>query len=529
MSRAIGVCLMATFLAITAGCTMCAHPYDYCGPVYAGQNCEPCNPQARAGSILSPPLPVPGAQGETQQTAAGPTDPSLPPAGRSGQRNRQGVVRTSAEMDLQPTPAPPGQIPADGARGGARPLVEDPSLRGRGVAPNQPYSDGGPMASDPMYGGSCGPECSGCPGNCDECGCGPVFQRPCGLGGLLHDRMWVRADALLWWTKGGNIPPLLTTSSDGTSQAQAGVLGQPGTSVLLGNQELNSAFRSGGRIAFGTWLDPCNTCGIEFSYLALDQDVEQFNANSTGTPILARPFFNVETGAEDSLVLAFPGTQQGNFSTSSTTNFQSADVLMRRAISRGPSSRIELLAGYRYQRLTDGLDINDTFSGTGSTFNLFDGFHTQNDFNGGEVGFATKSHWYRLSLETKVKVGLGNTHSRVAIDGSTTVTTGNQSNTFAGGMLALPSNMGNHESDQFSMVPELGATLGYDLTRHIRATVGYTFLYWSNVARPGDQIDLNINPAQFPPGTAGATKPAFALHTSDFWAQGINLGLDCRF
>src|SRR3972149_1711971 len=37
-------------VAFCAGCTMCCHPYDYCGPVY--DNCGQCGSGARAGSIL---------------------------------------------------------------------------------------------------------------------------------------------------------------------------------------------------------------------------------------------------------------------------------------------------------------------------------------------------------------------------------------------------------------------------------------------------------------------------------------------
>ena len=129
-------------------------------------------------------------------------------------------------------------------------------------------------------------------------------------------------------------------------------------------------------------------------------------------------------------------------------------------------------------------------------------------------------------METNLKLALGNTHSRVEINGSTTTA----ANTFSGGLLALPSNMGVHNADQFSAIPELGATFGYDLTCHLRATVGYTFIYWGNVSRPGDQIDLDVSPSQFPgPGQTTATKPAFTQHTSYFWAQGLNVGLDYRF
>ena len=92
--------------------------------------------------------------------------------------------------------------------------------------------------------------------------------------------------------------------------------------------------------------------------------------------------------------------------------------------------------------------------------------------------------------------------------------------------------MGTHDSQQFSVMPEIGFTLGYDLTPRLKATAGYTLLYWSNVARPGDQIDLNVDSGQLPSGTPQPgpfSRPEFTLHTSDFWAQGLNLGLDYRF
>ena len=99
-----------------------------------------------------------------------------------------------------------------------------------------------------------------------------------------------------------------------------------------------------------------------------------------------------------------------------------------------------------------------------------------------------------------------------------------------GGLLALASNSGTHDSGQLSVVPELGCTLAFDLASQVRATVGYNLLYWNAVARPGDQIDLNLDPRQFPPSAVtGATRPQFVLHTSDYWAQGLNLGLEVRF
>jgi hypothetical protein len=39
-----------------------------------------------------------------------------------------------------------------------------------------------------------------------------------------------------------------------------------------------------------------------------------------------------------------------------------------------------------------------------------------------------------------------------------------------------------------------------------------------------------VNPTQFPPGTlTGPAQPSFTQRTSDFWAQGLNLGLEYQF
>jgi hypothetical protein len=373
-------------------------------------------------------------------------------------------------------------------------------------------------------GGPCG-DCA--EGGCEEgAACGP-FAWP----SFMPQDDWVRIDALLWWTKGAILPPLLTTSPDGTAKNDAGVLGQPGTSILFGNQEVNGGFRPGGRISFGTWLDCADNVGIEMSYLTLSQSVTSYNASSTGSPILARPFFNVDAspGAEDSVVLAYKSTdvqQSGTFAATSTSNFQVAEVLMRRGIARACDYRVELLAGYRFQQLTDGLDIaSTTTTATDPTVSTFDEFHTRNDFNGAVIGVAGELRRCRWSLETTLKLALGDTHSQIDINGSSTLPSG----TYNAGMLALASNIGEYKLDQFTAVPELGLTLAYDLSCHLRATFGYSLIYWSDVARPGDQIDLNISPRQFPPPTGTSEKPAFVLRTTDYWAQGLNLGLDYRF
>jgi hypothetical protein len=74
--------------------------------------------------------------------------------------------------------------------------------------------------------------------------------------------------------------------------------------------------------------------------------------------------------------------------------------------------------------------------------------------------------------------------------------------------------------------------VGGNLTPRLRAWAGYTFLYWSEVARAGDQVNLNVNPALLQPGTgpvSGPFEPSFSFRDSGFWAHGLNLGLEYRF
>lgn len=109
--------------------------------------------------------------------------------------------------------------------------------------------------------------------------------------------MWADFDYLGFWVKGNHVPALVTTSPIGTPQSRAGVLGQPGTSILFGDQRLNTDMRSGGRITFGAWLVG-DVLAIEGNYFALGTETTNYSATSvfsngsTSDPILARPYFN---------------------------------------------------------------------------------------------------------------------------------------------------------------------------------------------------------------------------------------------
>jgi len=101
-----------------------------------------------------------------------------------------------------------------------------------------------------------------------------------------------------------------------------------------------------------------------------------------------------------------------------------------------------------------------------------------------------------------------------------------------GGYFATPTNIGKRTRQVFAVVPEAGLTLGYRLTPWMSIVAGYTFLYASDVVRAPQQINRNVNYSSFnlPPAVpSGPQEPTFRFKSSDFWAQGLNVGLAFRF
>ena len=383
-------------------------------------------------------------------------------------------------------------------------------------------------------------------GDCGDPGCTSGAGCPCGPFGP----MWLRAEYLLWWTDGMNTPPLVTTSTPGTARSAAGVLGASGTSVLFGGDELLDGGRSGGRFRLGKWLDRCQWIGFETEFLFLGDESDAF-LSSVGTQIVARPFFNTVLQRQDSELVSFPGEVDGTIAVNAETSLFSFSPRFRinlacESVGGGCGScndcashgsyRFDLLLGYRYVNLEDDLNFRENLGtvdpASQTFFDLRDSFSTDNDFHGVDLGILWEGYRGPWSLELISRIALGNNHQRVRIHGSTSTTAGATTFDEPGGLLALSSNSGSFSRDEFTVIPEVGATLGFAIAPRARVTVGYSFLYWSEVIRAGDQINLNVNP-NFIPGPAvpnpGVPNPTFAFRDTDFWAHGLNLGLDYRW
>lgn len=354
-------------------------------------------------------------------------------------------------------------------------------------------------------------------------------------------RVWASAEYLLWWFEGSRVPPLVTTSPP----ASSGILGAPGTTVLFGGSRLDEDAHSGGRFTLGFWLNECQTIGLEGGYFFLGSRSEDFTVAGPGVPgsqVIARPIVNVLTGAETSQIVSFPGTAAGIIHVSSSSRLEGAGINAVANLCCGCCWRVDLLAGFRYLELREGLGIAENVLVNpgvptigGSDLIVADQFDTRNRFYGGVIGTRAEYRRGNVFVDLVGSVALGSTHEEIDIQGSTAITPpGGAPLALPGGLLALPTNIGHFSRDRFAAVPEIGINVGYQLTRYLRATAGYSFLYWSNVTRPGDAIDRTVNPTQIPsnlgPGTlTGPARPAVVFKDTEFWAQGVNFGLEFRY
>jgi hypothetical protein len=361
-------------------------------------------------------------------------------------------------------------------------------------------------------------------------------------GGAQPYRFFVYGEYLLWWLRQDKVPPLSTTSSNPFDN---GILGRPTTLVLFGGDGVDGSARSGVAFGAGYWLDECckqEWIGVRGFYLSpRDSD---FNANSSQFPTLARPFFNINQGIEFAEITAFPGRFTGTQSISESSKFFGAEVNTGCIVCCGCNYNVGIYGGFRFIELEESIAFRETLQGLPTApapfTNAFvleqDYFGTRNQFYGGQIGVSGEYDYRRVSLQGFAQVALGDTHQSILIDGQEVLTPpGGAAQHFNGGLLAQPSNIGHYHRERFSVVPEIGFNVGFLLTTHIRPFIGYDFLYWNNVVRPGTQIDRGIDITQIPnfnvPGVApaGQNRPTAPQNSTDIWAQGLTLGLEFRF
>jgi hypothetical protein len=349
-------------------------------------------------------------------------------------------------------------------------------------------------------------------------------------------RFAVSAEALLWWLKDSPAPTPLVTD---------GVVGQPGTRVLLGGEDVGTSPSPGFRLSAG--YSPDDRWGVESSVFYVPPRSTTASVASSGQPgstNLFIPFFDVTTRRESTTGLARVASFAGSATEELRNSVLGAELSATMRLPAPGPLRVDALGGFRYLRLRETYTFStsspDVPPQPVDVFQTTDEFAATNNFFGLQAGARARMDRGAWFLSGVLKVALGAMVESVEIDGrlvTNDFTVFATPQTFAGGYFAQPAaNMGKHTRSVFTVVPEVGLTLGYRVTPSLSVVAGYTFLYASNVVRAPEQINRNINPSAAPAFTgsppaarSGPGEPTFKFNWSDFWAQGLNVGLALRF
>jgi hypothetical protein len=349
--------------------------------------------------------------------------------------------------------------------------------------------------------------------------------------------------------------PLVTAGSQ--ADAVQGAIGQPGTTVLVGNDNLDFGMLSGVRAEVGFFLDSSDCYSLDAGAFYTFQNSFHFHkaSDASGNPIIARPFLNVLGPDEAAELDSNPNPAlnfSGGASVDATTELWGAELNGR--VHFHPKERLHAdgLFGFRFVHLGETLSANDqltpitpnilTFNGPANFVNApnsladEDSFKTRNNFYGLQIGgdLTWEGDWFFVN--TFAKFGLGGTNQHVNINGTTTLITPTGNVVAQGGVLALPTNIGSFNRTTVGFLPELGLSVGVNLTPHLQLVAGYSFLYWNQVVRPGGQLDHSLNPTLIPSDirfgtiqTASTTRPVFTFNEESFWTQFLNVGVNLHY
>src|SRR5205823_8478987 len=171
-----------------------------------------------------------------------------------------------------------------------------------------------------------------------------------------NNLFYLQSEYLLWWLRGTRLPPLVTSGSLAPAAPVGALAG--GTPVLFGGSPFDADTQSGYRLRAGVWLNRDHSLGIEGSYFFLGKHDGDFLVASPGTTVLAVPFVNPVTRAEDRLLLAMPDVAQGAATGTLQTRLWGTEANLRTSLLGGMGGHLDLLAGFRAL----GLDDNFTFN-----------------------------------------------------------------------------------------------------------------------------------------------------------------------
>jgi len=376
-------------------------------------------------------------------------------------------------------------------------------------------------------------------------------------------RFWFRGEYLHWWTNGAHLPPVVSTLIGPNRDT---------LETVFGDREIRDGSHDGYRVDFGMWLDCTHCWGLEADYFDVTGRPDNYDSGFTngigadGNPFpIVRPYWGpnqIGTNGVQVSGVGFPNVYVGRVTVETNDYFQSAGMWFRRQLRASEWStnncdtnwtdscartfRLDFLGGYRFTRLVDKVNIqhsevdievadpnNGNIGIPGAVYSSVDSYRAGNSFNGGELGLNgvyTHGRW-SLDVVGKAAIGVNSQYVKMCNQGVVDNRNNVPGDVTVQGLGPGNATLQDFSRNRFSAIPELTLTGGYQITDHVKVTVGYDLLYWSGVVRAAGQI--NVDPVTgLPYGTQvgiPSTAPAFTWNESHYFAQGLRLGGELRY
>jgi hypothetical protein len=342
-----------------------------------------------------------------------------------------------------------------------------------------------------------------------------------------NNNFFVTAEYLLWRV------------NDSAPQEMIGLFVGSGISPNTGMD--SGSARSGFRLsALGYLPDHCT--GIEASGFFID--LKRSFGTGAAIDVGNAGLSSISPRVVKNLPVDLPGDlDPGDILTSlftGTTYFRAwgAELNVHRITGDFGGFKTYILAGFRNFNLDETMTLSgditfnepnpDETTGPsvedGRTVHMttIDTIEAHNQYYGAQVGAGFDWHWYRVTVDALAKFGVGGTAEQVTAGGTTFLspafiepTAGaplvfRPAATLPGGLVSSTPQT-RTDRVRLSVLPELRAHLGYQVTDNIRGFVGYNFIWVTNIATVGDQSSTT---------TTG---------TRDLWLQGLDFGVQVRW
>lgn len=345
-------------------------------------------------------------------------------------------------------------------------------------------------------------------------------------------------DYLLFNFRDGPAPPIVQYVPTAQFPTSGQELDPNAAQTLYGGSIRQHAF-SGVNVMLGAYLN--ETWGFDVSYTEFETKSKDYFIASQGDPSIGRYFYNVTNDSRPLtyLVISNPDGSVGGFiNVEAPTRLWTMDANIRYAGNAIFADRFDWLVGFRYIDLREGIFVSDftQLNGTGDSFFGEDRYYVTNQFYGAQVGGRSFTELgCGFTLDCSFKLAFGGTRQTAQIYGETVERRdGAIVNRSLGHVLTQPNNIGEYSRGYFAVAPELAIKLGYQVTSRLNFNIGYNLLAVSNVIRAGSIIDEgvnpNLNPAILTPDSNNTTgRPAFNFNGTDFWAQGLTVGVALNY